>query len=107
MSAAGARGHCGASGAPVLTRTRLGRVRMPGDQSSQTRYSANSPWLVGDEMQFHQSTRRQLIALLAGAAVAWPCASQAQQQGRIPKVGVLWHAASAEEEGPLFTGLVE
>ena len=58
-------------------------------------------------MQFHQSTRRELITLFGGAAVVWPLASHAQWQGRIPKVGVLWHAASAEEEGPLFTGLVE
>jgi len=58
-------------------------------------------------MQFHQSTRRELITLLGGAAVAWPFASQAQRQGRIPTVGVLWHAESAEGEGPLFTGLVE
>src|SRR5262249_34435403 len=78
-----------------------------GDRSSQTRYSANSLWLVRDQMQFHQSTRRELITFLAGAAVAWPFASQAQQQGRIPKVGVLWHAESAEGEGPLFTGLAE
>ena len=49
--------------------------------------------------------RDTLIALLAlGAA---PFAARAQVTGKIPRVGVLWHAANAEEEAPFFEALRE
>ena len=51
--------------------------------------------------------RRAFIALLGGAAAVWPQAVLAQQTGKIPRIGVLWHARSAEEEGPYFRGLIE
>jgi putative ABC transport system substrate-binding protein len=44
---------------------------------------------------------------LAGSAAAWPLTAHAQQRSnRVPTVGVLWHAASAEEEDVYFRVLV-
>ena len=42
--------------------------------------------------------RREFIVLVGGTIAAWPLALHAQQPKKIPRVGVLWHAGSAEEE---------
>src|ERR1700722_9136406 len=50
--------------------------------------------------------RRDVMALMAGAA-AWPIVVRAQEGRRVPKVGVLWHAADAAGEWPYYGCLLD
>jgi putative tryptophan/tyrosine transport system substrate-binding protein len=51
--------------------------------------------------------RRDFITFLAGSALPWTRFAKAQSGRKIARVGVLWHAASAEEEREYLTVLVK
>jgi putative ABC transport system substrate-binding protein len=55
--------------------------------------------------------RRDFIKVITGSAVAWPLAVRAQPMSKVPRVGVLWHAANESEEapylGPFRQGLLD
>lgn len=50
--------------------------------------------------------RREFVTLICSAMAALPIRAHAQA-AKIPRVGVLWHAGSADEEGSYYTGLLE
>jgi putative tryptophan/tyrosine transport system substrate-binding protein len=43
--------------------------------------------------------RREFFTLFTGA-MAWPLATRGEQSGRLPTIGVLWHASNEQEEAP-------
>jgi putative tryptophan/tyrosine transport system substrate-binding protein len=49
--------------------------------------------------------RREIVLALGGVAATWPLAARAQRASKIPKIGVLWHAGSEEEEATYLGAL--
>src|SRR4029453_779589 len=111
----GARGARPARPAPARPcRRRAGAhraVRLDSRQPSSTEVSmrlirfADSRFLTHREVPQVISRR----TLIAGAVATFSASSLAhgQQPRRIPRIGVLWHAGSAEEESPYFGSLIE
>ena len=64
--------------------------------------SANLPTKMEPKLN-----RREFIAILGAAGIVSPSSGNAQGSAKIPKVGMLWHAGSAEEEGAYFTSLIQ
>ena len=48
--------------------------------------------------------RREFLAVV-GSVVAWPLGARAENVKKVPRIGVLWHAGSAQEEGIYFETL--
>jgi putative tryptophan/tyrosine transport system substrate-binding protein len=51
--------------------------------------------------------RREFIGLLGTLALSWTLPAKAQSSRKIARIGVLWHAGSAEEEHEYLTVLVK
>jgi ABC-type uncharacterized transport system substrate-binding protein len=51
--------------------------------------------------------RRDFVTALGVAATAWPRSGWAQMSKKMARIGVLWHAGSAEEEAVFLNPLVE
>lgn len=51
--------------------------------------------------------RRRDFILAFGGMALWPFAVRAQQRDTPRRIGVLWHAGSAEQEGDYFTALLQ
>jgi putative ABC transport system substrate-binding protein len=55
----------------------------------------------------HRMRRREFIALLGTSALQWTPAAKAHQGRKITRIGVLWHAGSAEAEREFLIVLVK
>ena len=103
----------------ILARDGLGRLRTHDATLTQQLTRAEIVSLSGDTspdslplgmrhggslMSLRRVRRRTFIAGL-GSAAAWPMLARAQQSGKTPRIGVLWHAANEQEEAVFLNAL--
>ena len=50
--------------------------------------------------------RREFITFLGSTVAVWPVLAWAQASRNIPRIGILWHAAKAEQEEPYFSAII-
>jgi putative ABC transport system substrate-binding protein len=50
-------------------------------------------------MLWGKAMRRRDFIKVIGLAAAWPLAAHGQMTAKVPRIGILWHAGSVEEEG--------
>ena len=50
--------------------------------------------------------RRDFLMIASGTIASLPTRARAQAR-KLPRIGVLWHAGSADEEGPYYRGLLQ
>src|SRR5262245_8829396 len=82
-------------------------MRLPPDCPSPIGYAA-APCRQVDRMQLDRLRRRELIALIGGAAATWPLAARAQQRAGGARIGFLGNSTPALEAnliGPFREGL--
>src|SRR5262245_3113729 len=102
----------GRGGAPTFGHFANGRLgisgsvsaRLPANPAISVRGPMTDP--IRSEPLRHELGRRRFMAAIAGSLLAVPLAVEAQQSGKVYRVGVLWHADSREDEGPHFDAFI-
>src|SRR6185503_13273404 len=89
----------------VVKRPCSDRLKISPFDPSRLRRKPSTLWVANFKGSVMR--RREFVTLISGAAATWPLAALAQPAKKIPRIGVLWHAGSAEEEAIYLRALNE